>query len=402
MEIELLLQEISAISTKYELLNQKTGGYFNVFKISNLATDELTICRVLYELLSPDGSHYQGSTYLKMFIKNVLRLDISETEMSTVKVFREYLIDEKRRIDLVIQTANRFIPIEVKIYACDQELQCYDYSKAAHNSKVYYITRFGDNPSEHSTKGLAKTKNEYDEIVTISFADDILDWLESCVCQKETLKIASIREIILQFMAIIREFTNKLEDNKEMEIKELIMKSSDNMRSAIAIQKSIDEAKEALIWKLFKTIEEKVDIPKIQNEYDYEFDNSKRVHDFYIHKYSTCPGINYTYKLAVKPNTDIWVRIEIDYKIVIGYCCPVNGKAGKQPLNKKEISDLLHVDDDFVDGWWAYLEYAPNDIENECPDFKCANEPFINLFDEANFEYFTNTCAAKIKEFLKR
>lgn len=31
MNIELLLQEVSAISKKYDLINQKTGGYFNIF-----------------------------------------------------------------------------------------------------------------------------------------------------------------------------------------------------------------------------------------------------------------------------------------------------------------------------------------------------------------------------------
>lgn len=206
MSIELLLQEISAISKKYELLNQKTGGYFNIFNIANITTDEVKICRVLYELISPKGRHYQGSTYLNSFIKFVLNIDIPEKELSSARVFREYVIDEKRRIDLVIETSERFIPIEVKIYAGDQEYQCFDYAKKAKNSKVYYLTRFGDNPSEYSAKGLTKTDHGYEEVITISFAYDILGWLEICVSQKETLKIASIREVILQLMAVIRFF----------------------------------------------------------------------------------------------------------------------------------------------------------------------------------------------------
>lgn len=401
MSIELLLQAVSAISKKYELLNQKTGGYFNIFNIANITTDEVKICRVLYELLSPKGSHYQGSTYLNSFIKFVLNIDIPEKELSSARVFREYVIDEKRRIDLVIETSERFIPIEVKIYAGDQEYQCFDYAKKAKNSKVYYLTRFGDNPSEYSAKGLTKTDHGYEEVITISFAYDILRWLEICVSQKETLKIASIREVILQLMAVIRQFTDQMEDEKEMEIKEILMKSSDNIRSAIAIQSSLDAAKTSLIEKLFKVIEDKVGLEKLHNEYDYEFDNSKKVFNFYNHKYSTYPGISYIYKSGVDVDTDIWVRIEIDYRIYIGYCCPVNGKGGKQPLNDEQIEKILKVAP-CVDNWWAYWEYAFNDNENDCPDFKKLNEPFISLFDESKFDDFTTLCASKIKELLSR
>jgi len=45
MNIQLLLSEVSQISKKYELINQKTGGYFNIFDIANISTDEVTICR---------------------------------------------------------------------------------------------------------------------------------------------------------------------------------------------------------------------------------------------------------------------------------------------------------------------------------------------------------------------
>ncbi|HAE91818.1 MAG TPA: hypothetical protein DCG60_04115, partial [Tissierella sp.] len=93
MNIELLLHEISAISKKHDLINQKTGGYFNIFKITNIASDEVTICRVLYELLSPSGSHYQGTTYLKIFIEEVLKIEMSESELGSATVYREPWID---------------------------------------------------------------------------------------------------------------------------------------------------------------------------------------------------------------------------------------------------------------------------------------------------------------------
>lgn len=401
MRIELLLQEITAVSQKYELIYQKTGGHFNLFEITNIASDEVTICRVLYELLSPNGSHYQGNLYLQAFITDVLQLEISEDELDSAKVFREYRIDGQRRIDLVIETKNRFIPIEVKIYAGDQKSQCFDYAQTARQSNVYYLTLFGDQPSEYSTHSSTGNCVRREEICCISFANDILNWLEHCVSQKETLKITSIREILLQFIDSIRTLTGQMENQKEMEIIDTLMKSSENMRSAIAIQSSVDPAKSLLMKKVLKAIEEKVGITKLDNEYDYAFHDFEKVKNFYKYKYSSCPGISYLYQSNVRPGIDIWVRMEINPYPFIGYCCPINGKAEHQPFSQDEIKSILKIEP-YIDNWWAYWEYAPNDHENESPNFKHPNEPMIRLFDPLPFEQFVTAAADQIKTLLSR
>ncbi|WP_333657138.1 PD-(D/E)XK nuclease family protein [Tissierella praeacuta] len=396
MNIELLLHEISAISKKHDLINQKTGGYFNIFKITNIASDEVTICRVLYELLSPSGSHYQGTTYLKIFIEEVLKIEMSESELGSATVYREPWIDGNRRIDIVIRTKERFIPIEVKIYAEDQKNQCYDYYQKAINSNLFYLTRFGDLPSEYSTNGLTDK-----EITAISFSDDILKWLENCLEQKETIKIAPIREVILQFMSAIRSFTNQMEDEKEMEIKDVIMKSPVNMRSAIAIESSVTECKRDLMGNFFKTIEEKVDRKKLENEYDYAANEGEKVNKFYSLKNSTCPGISYLYKTDVKPNIDIWVRIEIEDFIFVGYCVANCQKWEKQSLSEGEIMNHIKwIDKPEIDNWWAYYEYLPDDNSDETPDFRNANEYYLNLFSKEEFDSFVDICVNKINEFL--
>ena len=396
MNIELLLHEISAISKKHDLINQKTGGYFNIFKITNIASDEVTICRVLYELLSPSGSHYQGTTYLKIFIEEVLKIEMSESELGSATVYREPWIDGNRRIDIVIRTKERFIPIEVKIYAEDQKNQCYDYYQKAINSNLFYLTRFGDLPSEYSTNGLTDK-----EITAISFSDDILKWLENCLEQKETIKIAPIREVILQFMSAIRSFTNQMEDEKEMEIKDVIMKSPVNMRSAIAIESSVTECKRDLMGNFFKTIEEKVDRKKLENEYDYAANEGEKVNKFYSLKNSTCPGISYLYKTDVKPNIDIWVRIEIEDFIFVGYCVANCQKWEKQSLSEGEIMNHIKwIDKPVIDNWWAYYEYLPDDNSDETPDFRNANEYYLNLFSKEEFDSFVDICVNKINEFL--
>ncbi len=93
MQIELLLQRVSSISKKHELIQQKTGGYFNIFEITNIATAEVAICRVLHDLLNPKGSHYQGDKYLKLFVEHVLQINLPEAEYEQAKVHREYVIE---------------------------------------------------------------------------------------------------------------------------------------------------------------------------------------------------------------------------------------------------------------------------------------------------------------------
>ena len=89
VNIEFLLAEISEISNKYSLINQKTGGHFNIFEIAGINSDEVKICKVLYELLNPRGSHFQGYTYLKLFAENVLHFAFSDSEYQGAKIYQE-------------------------------------------------------------------------------------------------------------------------------------------------------------------------------------------------------------------------------------------------------------------------------------------------------------------------
>ena len=98
-------------------------------------------------LINPKGSHYQGYTYLKMFVEEVLNMKFNDYDYKKAVVKREYVICNGRRVDLVIEIADKVIPIEVKIYAKDQENQCYDYYKyCAKNSNVFYLTLRGGMP----------------------------------------------------------------------------------------------------------------------------------------------------------------------------------------------------------------------------------------------------------------
>lgn len=403
MQIERLLSEITLISKKFKQIYQKTGGYFNIFDITGIEHDEVKICRVIYELLNPKGSHYQGAAYLDLFLKHVLK--ITDFDLKFASVYREYVICNNRRIDLVIQNENYLIPIEVKIYAGEQENQCADYFKIAQNSNVYYLTLFGTSPSSFSTSGLTRLDDEnYKEVTAISFSNDILKWLNFCLQQRETLAIGPIREVLLQLISVVRKLTGQMEEGKGMEIKELLMQSSENMKSAITIEQSLNECKTNLLQTIFTTLEEKLRQKGMQKVLIDDYDGD-RTTNFYLKKskkLSALPGISYMFKPNIKKDMDIILHVGLEDALYCGYCIAYKKESGPQRLTEKEIKHFIPHVEPKIDNWWAYWEYLPIDDENEVPYFEYFNvednDLYFKLYDEGYFNYFIDSCVNRISQ----
>lgn len=407
MDNEKLLLEVSAISKKYEMINKMTGGYFNIFDIAGISTDEVKICRIIYELINPNGSHYQGDKYLKLFVKYVLGIadNFSDEDYKNIRVFKEYKIEDDRRIDLVIESSNIFIPIEVKIKAEDQERQCYDYYKRAKNSKVYYLSLNGKKPSKESAKGLSEIIDKYGniegytEVEQISFGNHILLWLEKCVEYQETIKIASIREILLQLMSIIRRLTNQSEGGIEMETVSIISNSSESIKSAIEIANCLNKAKIVMLEKVLSELEKRVDVIanmkgfNKENSYYYYKNDKGLTKSFYNYQKTTYPGINY-YCSKINDDIDLWYRIEIKDTIFAGFCAfdkRINKEIVVDDSLKEQIKKKFLKLNINPDGWWINYEYLPN--ENDNPNFKNHNKAYYNLYDSLKFESFINNSA---------
>ena len=419
MQEEILLNNVRAIAEKYEFLRKETGGDFNIFEIANISAKEVAICRVLYDLLSPTGSHHQGDKYLELFAENVLRLEnCADTEWGKAKVYREYLLPSGRRIDLVIETEqpSRFIPIEVKIYADEQEKQCIDYWKYANEqqnngkSVLYYLTRFGDEPSEYS-----KGENENCKIVCISFAKDILEWLSLCIKETDTWRLAPIREVMVQLMTAIRKFTGQMEDGEMEEIKNLLRHSPEYMKSAIALEKAIKLVSMDVMRDLFATIESKIkaELPNVRDniEWNYYAKNGY-IDKFYDKKSSTWPGIAYHCSNVNADGIEVCLRLEIDHRLYIAYSNTEGGKYTPKKLVKKDLIDVLY--NYLNENFYGKAEYNTDSNsgclawqyvfleETESPDFKNPNAAFYRLLDKDYFERFTSKCAETMIELLKK
>jgi hypothetical protein len=248
MQAERLIGEASNIINRIEQIRKESGVYFNIFSITERENfEESTHCRFLYELLSPEGSHYQSDLFLRLFFNDVLKEDYPS---SYVHVEREKKITNDSRLDLYIETSEKLYLIEVKIYAGEQDNQIERYcqwaaSKAGKKYQAYFLTLDGYLPS---------TAGEYrEEVKTLSFEGDILNWLDHCKCKVD--QIAALREAIEQYRQLLIKITGKGNDNMK-ELKQLIF---NNIEVAYEIDKHLPYVKGEMMKQIFDDIKEHID-----------------------------------------------------------------------------------------------------------------------------------------------
>ena len=138
--IENTLDKVYELITDY--VTRDGRRIYNIFKVLEMTDKEVLMCRVLTDFLNPNGAHGKGAKYLELFLDKILHREDYEAICATAHVFKEYPIEEERRIDIVIESKQVFIPIEVKIHAGEQRAQCYDYYMYAkrkdNNPQVVY------------------------------------------------------------------------------------------------------------------------------------------------------------------------------------------------------------------------------------------------------------------------
>ncbi len=396
MDCELMLKEVSDISKKYELLSQKNGDKFNIFEITSIHNKEVIICRMIGELLNPSGSHSQGSTYLKSFVENTL--SITKFNYKKAKVFLEYVIENNRRIDIVITDENYFIPIEVKIKAGDQENQCNDYLKYAKNADMYYLTLYGDKPSIESYSG---NVGKYG-VKVLSFSEDILKWLKECVEDEATSKIPPIKEVILQLIKNIKNLTNQRDGGCEMEVRKLLEQSSENIKSAVLIEENLKKCKTELIKSIFETLEKRLvekGLKKVENKDNNYYYIGERTEKFYDGKAN--PGLSFVFKENVKENIKVILRIEIDHRIFCGFHLLKDNQWEKNLLTQEEIKKIFKVDGVVGSSMWMYSEYLPEGDKNFSPNFRVLNEEYYKLYDKKYFDKFIDKSVERVLKMYK-
>lgn len=252
---ETLLKEAIQIINENEDKLRGKGGTFNIFSILDAERKEVSAhSAFIYELINPNGSHKQQDSYLKIFMYDILK--IYDFDFMAASVYKEKFAGKYGRLDLLIESKNYKIAIEVKVDAEDGDRQIERYYNYLHRTsssmqqcRIYYLTLSGSEPSEKSYGNL--TDEERRSVKTISFNKDILLWLLHC---KEQVKIDRVNHAISQYEDILKKITGNFDKDPEGAMKELILKDVDTFKAAIGILSAVKNARQEILNRFIDSL----------------------------------------------------------------------------------------------------------------------------------------------------
>ncbi len=377
-QIKLLLNKIKEILNKHDEISKISGENFNIFKVIDLTADEVRIhSKLLSELLNPQGSHGQGDIFLKIFINE---FEVGNFETETAKIYIEKNIGQKTethggRIDILIQNdENKTIIIENKIYADDQYNQLVRYHNFSKDN-LFYLTLFGEEPTKESTGNLQVNK----DFKLLSYKDDIIKWLEKC--KKEAVNLPLLREGITHYINLIKYLTGKSNNEiMENQLRDFIAETSENLKSAIKVTNSLEQAKikiQYLFWKFLKEEFENKGI-KISGENENEAISWQTIANFY-QKSRNNKFYGLWYKIFQANEITVHYGIEIDNNIYYGFTIERNGHGGIS--NKEEFEAIRQfineINENYQNNqWWLGWKYTEPRL-----DFRKFDEIICNLAD---------------------
>ena len=219
LDIQRFFQEVASIcaleQAQQEERNRK-GENFNLFSILSIERYELKHSALIANLLDPKGSHGCGDAFLRAFFEIALKGTAYPFESNTPPhSYTEYYTgpiagDTGGRIDILVESKSSHygLIIENKIYAGDQDKQLtrYDnYGKETFGADKYllaYLTLYGYDASKESTATKSAEEVGY---LRLSYAEDILRWLEQCA--RLAYDKPLVRESLNQYIRTIKQLT---------------------------------------------------------------------------------------------------------------------------------------------------------------------------------------------------
>ena len=217
LDIQRFFQEVASICAlgqeQQEERNRK-GENYNLFSILSIERYELKHSALIANLLDPKGSHGCGDAFLRAFFEIALKdLAYPFEDCTLPHSYTEYYTgpisgDTGGRIDILVKSSHYGLIIENKIYAGDQDKQLtrYDnYGKKTFGADGYllvYLTLYGCDASKESTATKSAEEVGY---LRLSYAEDILRWLEQCVRLADNKPL--VRESLNQYIRTIKQLT---------------------------------------------------------------------------------------------------------------------------------------------------------------------------------------------------
>ena len=413
---EKLLKEAYEKSKDY--LYEDSSRY-NLLSIIEKDRDEAHVhSKVIYSLLSQNWGKKDKETFITLFLKEIGIEDENiydkNWEVTREKVFDLDII--KGRLDFEIKSKDYIYIIEMKIDAGDQPEQLMRYQKFAKEQhkkyKIFYLTLDGHNASKKSIGEEENLEeNQKVEYTNISFKEEILNWLENCLklVEGKENKLACIN----QYIASI----NKILGEKEIKIKDNILKSSEDIKNAIVIYEKLNENLQKVLKNFFEELNKKLNdiTPKpiynesyIKNYYNYTLDKIPQDYPgIYIvlheNKSKNSNYYRFVLKLELSPELTAcfgFIKNDSDEKETIPFVYFSQVKKNSSGLYNKCIKGIknLELEDKLIENnkaYWCYVKNSKGEIIN-FKDISLSNKTLLSLMDEETLKEETKNIATYI------
>ena len=180
-------------------LDNLTASAFSTFQYFDV--EEKMLSSIFADLLRPYGSHGQGATFLRLFLKEIdrgdrggLRKMVDYGKLERCEVLVEYATSNGRYIDILLRSGSggQWIGIENKPWAQEQPCQLQDYLSDLQErdplAGILYLSGSGEDSQTIN-------EDESERYLMISYgyrgeAPSIAHWIEQCEshCQADKVR----------------------------------------------------------------------------------------------------------------------------------------------------------------------------------------------------------------------
>ena len=267
-DFEKLFMAISKgyMAAKAEADRQRAMGKhdYNIFTLFHGFSDEVNLhSNFIASLLDPNGDHYKGGLFLKLFLETC-GIDDFGIDTSRATVFKEF-----KHIDIYISDGKKHIILENKVYAKDQPTQIARYIKAIQNKGaeerdvededicVLYLHPDGklpDNQSFGDYHAKLLGENPSIEFKVISYGKEILEWIDKC--KNEVSNLTDLNVFLSQYKDVIEMIYDRYKRIDEMETAKLVEIFKENYTAVSEIANNYQETRKKIIDGFFKNVKD--------------------------------------------------------------------------------------------------------------------------------------------------
>lgn len=263
------------MAAKAEADRQRAMGKhdYNIFTLFHGFSDEVNLhSNFIASLLDPNGDHYKGDLFLKLFLETC-GIDDFSIDTSRATVFKEF-----KHIDIYISDGKKHVILENKVYAKDQPTQIARYIDTIKNKGakecdrvkdedicVLYLHPDGELPKENSLGGYKlnqnNTKLEKDgssiNFKVISYDKEILEWIDRC--KNEVSNITDLNVFLSQYKDVIEMIYDRYKRIDEMETAKFVEIFKENYTAVSEVASNYQETRKKIIDGFFENVKENLE-----------------------------------------------------------------------------------------------------------------------------------------------